>query len=76
MAREGITDWSEGLGVAIHEADIFHRRQGRSLAKYVERKAKVKGRLLSTINNRVNNAEDRKRIAQDAEAYRKAKDGE
>jgi len=76
MAREGITDWSEGLGVAIHEADIFHRRQGRSLAKYVERKAKVKGRLLSTINNRVNDPEDRKRIAQNAEAYRKAKDGE
>ncbi len=76
MAREGITDWSEGLGVAMHQADVFHRRQGRSLAKYVERKAKVKGRLLSTINNRVNNPEDRKRIAQDAEAYRKAKDGE
>jgi hypothetical protein len=76
MAREGITDWSEGLGEALRQAEEFHRLQDQSLARYVERKAKVKGRLLSTINNRVNNPEDEKRIAQEAEAYRKAKDGE
>ena len=76
MAREGITEWSEGLGEALRGAEAFHRGTGRGLARYVERKAKVKGRLLSTINNRINNPEDRKRIARDAEAYRKAKDGD
>lgn len=76
MAREGITDWSEGLGEALRQAEVFHKLNGRSLKRYVERKAKVKGRLLSTINNRKGHPEDRKRIADDAEAYRKAKDGE
>jgi hypothetical protein len=73
MAREGITDWSEGLGEALRQADVYHRLQGRSLARYVERKAKVKGRLLSTIDNA---GKDELRIRAEAEAYRKAKDGE
>jgi hypothetical protein len=76
MAREGITDWGEGLGEALRQADKFHRVRGRSLARYVQRKVKAKGRLYSTINNRLNDPEDRERIAQEAEAYRKAKDGE
>ena len=76
MAREGITDYSEGVGEAFHRADAFHRLKGRSLASYTEQKARVKGRLLSTINNRVNHPEDRKRIDEAAEVYRKAKDVE
>jgi hypothetical protein len=76
MAREGITDWGEGLGGALHEAEKFHFLQGRQLASYAEEKARVKGRLLSTINNRINNREDRKRIHQEAEEYRRARNGE
>lgn len=76
MAREGITDWSEGLGEALRQADKFHRLNGGSLARYVERKAKAKGRLFSTINNRANHPEERKRIAREAEEYRRAKDGD
>ena len=76
MAREGITDWGEGLGEALRQADKFHRLNGRSLARYVERKAKAKGRLFSTINNRLNHPEDLRRIAREAEEYRRAKDGD
>jgi len=76
MAREGIEDWDEGLGEALRQADKFHRLNGRSLSKYVERKAKAKGREFSTINNRKGHPEEVKRIAEDARAYRKAKDGE
>jgi hypothetical protein len=76
MAREGITDWSEGLGEALRQADQFHRLNGGRLSRYVERKAKVKGREFSTIDNRKGHPEDVKRVAEDARAYRKAKDGE
>jgi hypothetical protein len=76
MAREGITDWSEGLGEALQQADSFHRLNGRSLAGYVEQKARAKGRLLSTINNRIGNFEDKGRICREADEYRRARDGE
>jgi len=76
MAREGITDWDEGLGLALHAANEFHMRNGKSLRRYVEGKAKSKGRQLSTVDNRKNLPEERRRIQAEAEAYRKAKDGE
>lgn len=76
MAREGITDWSEGLGEALRQAEVFHKSLGRSLARYVEQKARVKGRRLSTINNREKNVQDRERIVREAEEYRRVKDGD
>ena len=74
MGREGITNLSEGFGEFLHQADFYHRLRGESTARYVERKARVKGRLFSTINNRVHL--DRIESLQRAEAYRKAREGE
>ena len=58
----------------MHQADTYHRMRGESTSRYVERKARLKGRLFSTINNRVDL--DRIEALQRAEAYRKARDGE
>lgn len=74
MGREGITELSEGFGSFLHQADTYHRLRGESTARYVERKARVKGRLFSTINNRIHL--DRIDSLQRAEAYRKAREGE
>ncbi len=74
MGREGITELSEGFGSFLHQADTYHRLRGESTARYVERKARVKGRLFSTINNRIHL--DRIEALQRAEAYRKAREGE
>lgn len=74
MAREGITDWDEGLGTFMHQADLFFKLQGGSLAGQVEGKTRLKGRKFNTINNRTKlDAEHAKKVA---EAYRKAKDGD
>ncbi|MDO8348127.1 MAG: hypothetical protein Q7S85_09560, partial [Rugosibacter sp.] len=74
MGREGITDMSQGFGEFLHQADTYHRLRGESTARYVERKARVKGRLFSTINNRAHL--DRIESLRRAEAYRKAREGE
>lgn len=74
MGREGITNLSQGFRNFMHQADTYHRQRGESTAGYVERKARVKGRLFSTINNRVDL--DRIEALRRAEAYRKARDGE
>jgi hypothetical protein len=73
MAREGITDWDEGLGTFMHQADEFFRQQGGSLAEQVEAKTRLKGRKFNTINNRTKL--DAEHARKHAEAYRKAKDG-
>lgn len=74
MAREGITDWDEGLGSFMRHADVFYRQQGGSLADQVEGKTRLKGRQLNSINNRTKL--DAQHARKHAEAYRKAKDGD
>lgn len=74
MAREGITDWGEGLGTFLFYAKTYCEQQGISLAELVEGKAKLKGRKFNTINNRMELDAVAAKVS--AEAYRKAKDGE
>lgn len=74
MGREGITNLSQGVRNFMHQADTYHRMRGESTSRYVERKARLKGRLFSTINNRVDL--DRIDALRRAEAYRKAREGE
>lgn len=74
MGREGITNLSQGFRNFMNQADTYHRMRGESTSRYVERKARLKGRLFSTINNRVDL--DRIDALRRAEAYRKAREGE
>jgi hypothetical protein len=74
MAREGITDWDEGLGTFLFHASTFFEQQGLSLAELVEGKAKLKGRKFSTINNRRKIDAELARLG--AKEYLRAKDGE
>lgn len=74
MAREGITDWGEGLGTFLHFASTFFDQQGISLAAQVEGKARLKGRKFNTINNRIEL--DAQHAKKSAVAYQRAKDGD
>jgi hypothetical protein len=74
MAREGITDWGEGLGTFLFFASTYFAQQGITLADQVEGKARLKGCKLNTINNRAKM--DAQHAKGCAEAYRKAKDGD
>lgn len=74
MAREGITDFGEGLGTFLHHSETFFKQQGRTLAEQVEGKAKLKGRKFNTINNRAEI--DAEQVKERAKAYQDAKDGE
>lgn len=74
MGREGTTNLSKGFRSFMNQADTYHRLRGESTARYVERKARVKGRLFSTINNRIHL--DRVEALRQTEAYRKAREGE
>lgn len=77
MAREGIVDWDEGLGTYLAQAQVYHRRKtSGSLALYVQRKARLKGREFATINNRKNHPADWAANIAFAQAYQLAKDGE
>lgn len=53
MAREGITDWSHGLGEFVRQAERFHARgkadEGEQLAAYLKRKTLAKGRRFNTM---------------------------
>lgn len=78
MAREGITDLGEGFGEFLARAHRFHdlhgRAKGQSFEKYVQTKVENKGRRYNTIENTDPEAVQRRR--EEAEAYRKARDGE
>ncbi len=74
MAREGITDWGEGLGTFLVHASTYFEQQGITLSEQVEGKAKLKGRKFSTVNNRTELDAGQAKIA--ATAYRSAKDGD
>lgn len=74
MAREGITDFDEGLGTFLHQAELYYKLQGGSLARHVEAKTRHKGRKFNTINNRT--SRDAQEAQDGAESYLKARDGE
>ncbi|MGZ0019161.1 hypothetical protein [Nitrosomonas sp. wSCUT-2] len=76
MAREGIEDFSEGVGEYLHHATQYHARKNENLQRYIQRKVKVKGRKYNTINNCENLAETIQGRKQRAKAYQSAKDGE
>lgn len=76
MAREGIEDFSEGVGEYLHQANKFHARNDGGFYGYIQRKVKAKGRKYNTINNRENLPETIQERQQNAKAYRRAKDGE
>ncbi len=77
MAREGIEDFSEGVGEYLHQANKYHHvRNAGGFYGYIKRKVKAKGRKYNTINNRENLAETIQEVDQKAKDYRRAKDGE
>lgn len=76
MAREGIEDFSEGVGEYLHHATQYHAGKNENLQRYIQRKVKAKGRKYNTINNRENLAETIQEKKQRAKAYQSAKDGE
>lgn len=76
MAREGIEDFSEGVGEFLHQANKYHEHSAGGLCGYVQRKVKAKGRKYNTINNRQNLVADIQERNQKAVDYRRIKEGE
>ena len=76
MAREGIEDFSEGIGEYLHQATQYHARKSENLHRYIQRKVKAKGRKYNTINNRANDPEMLREIRKQANAYKRVRDGE
>ncbi len=77
MAREGIEDWSEGFGEYIAQAKAFHDdRCKMPFSAYISRKRKEKERRFNTRHNNESNGQSIVERLDQAEAYRKAKDGE
>lgn len=77
MAREGITDPSEGFGEFLARAQRYHdslrREHGRGFFRYVHGKVAAKGRRYNTLDNRIVDAAE---VKADAHAYRTARDVE
>lgn len=80
MAREGITDFGEGLGEYLAQARYFHdvqwRKLGRGFERYLQEKIAAKGRRYNTIRNKPKDGSDKVKHQEKAGRYRKAKDGE
>lgn len=78
MAREGFTDFDEGLGEFLHQLVKYHKILDKStlypLEKYVKRKVAEKARKYNTIDQRERTSKEE--IKARAKAYRKARDGE
>ena len=74
MAREGITDSEEGMGMFIVGAEKHFKLLGYSLESHLRNKTRSKGRKFNTINNRA--SRDAYEALTAAEAYLKARDGE
>lgn len=81
MASQGITDLGEGFGEFLAHAERFHDTQtsqpGRNLRGYVAAKVADKARRFNTLRNETREAEHERqnRRHQQAEAYRRAKEG-
>jgi hypothetical protein len=76
MASRGIEDFGEGLGEYLAQATEFHAIKGEPFHSYVGRKVKAKARKYNTIHNQKNMADASSRLAAEAEAYRREKDGD
>lgn len=76
MARENLPDFEEALPRFFADASDFHERQGKTIERYAEIKARAKGRRFGTINNRPETLPDLEAQAVAAEHYRQTKDGE
>lgn len=77
MAREGIEDWSEGFGEYIAHAKEFHDKKGRNeFSRYINKKLMEKQRRFNTKNNNPSRGLSLIDRLDQADAYRKAKDGE
>lgn len=80
MAARGIADIGEGIGEYFHQATEFHNsRSGLKrigLELYVDKKVKAKSRRYNTKNNRLNLPSDKEEVAENADAYQQARDGE
>lgn len=76
MAREGLASFEDAFPRFFADASDFHEKQGSSVERYAEVKARLKGRKFGTINNRPETVMDLEQQASDAEHYRRIKDGE
>ena len=82
MARHAITDLGEGFGEFLAHAERFHeshqRKSGKDFKGYVREKVSAKARKYNTLENQSRDKlqEEQERIRSEADAYRKAKDGE
>jgi hypothetical protein len=80
MAARGIEDMGEGIGEFFQQATEFHNSRAglkhAGLELYVDRKVKGKGRRYNSVNNRRNLTGDRTEVAEKADAYQQARDGE
>ncbi len=76
MAREGIEDLGEGWGEYMAQTKEFHRLRGDSIQGYAQRKVKAKARKFNTIDNRKNHPDDLREQEEQADAYRREKEGE
>jgi len=76
MAREGLASFEDAFPRFFADASEFHEKQGSSVERYAEVKARLKGRKFGTINNRPETVMDLEQQASDAEHYRRIKDGE
>ena len=82
MARHAITDLGEGFGKFLANAERFHniyqRKVGKNFKRYIQEKVSTKARKYNTIENRNDEKirQDREHTQGEADAYRKAKDGD
>jgi hypothetical protein len=79
MASKGITDWSEGVGTYLQSLRIhFDTGAKRPMTGFnlaLSSRIADQGRRFGTIDNRDQDYEGKRLIAEQAEAYRMARDG-
>lgn len=74
MAKHGITDFGEGVGEYLHSLERFHGEGDREgLGPYIQKKVREKGKRYNTITNI--KPQDERAVANQAEEYRKTRDG-
>ena len=64
------------LGEYLHQATEFHANKGEPFQSYVGRKVKTKARKYNTIENQKNMIGASRKLKEEAEAYRREKDGD
>lgn len=74
MARDGITDFLEGAARFFMGVQDHFQKRGELAETYVAKKVRLKARQFGTLNNRQDYFQDKERVRQAAQAYRKAKE--